>query len=75
MQEPWLIVSEVDAAVMVSLSVRTLQRLRVVGGGPQFVKLTARRVGYRIVDIEAWVASRVFASTSAVSIADGDAKR
>jgi predicted DNA-binding transcriptional regulator AlpA len=48
---------------IVSLSERTLERLRVSGTGPRYVKL-GRRVAYRQADIEAWIASRVVSSTS-----------
>jgi predicted DNA-binding transcriptional regulator AlpA len=52
-----------QAAEIVSLSERTLERLRVSGTGPHYVKL-GRRVAYRQADIEAWIASLVVGSTS-----------
>jgi excisionase family DNA binding protein len=52
-----------EAARLLRLSERTLERLRVIGGGPQFVK-AGRSVRYRQSDIEAWIAQRVVGSTS-----------
>jgi predicted DNA-binding transcriptional regulator AlpA len=59
-----IVVNEDEAARMVGLSTRTLQRLRLEGSGPAFVKLTEKRVGYPVVNLHAWVASRSAASTS-----------
>jgi predicted DNA-binding transcriptional regulator AlpA len=41
---------------------RTAQRWRSAGGGPPFVRLGARRVVYRVADIERWLAEHTFAS-------------
>jgi predicted DNA-binding transcriptional regulator AlpA len=60
-----LIVSEAEAASMLCLSKRTLQRLRADGSGPAAVQLTERRLGYRLEDLEAWTQSRGSASRSA----------
>ena len=57
------LLSQQEAATMLGLSPRTLERLRVTGEGPRYVKLN-RRVAYRTEDIEAFVASRVRTSTS-----------
>ena len=48
------------------LSKSTMEKLRVYGGGPQYLKL-GRLVRYRIEDLEAWLADRVVASTSDVA--------
>jgi predicted DNA-binding transcriptional regulator AlpA len=53
------------AAAYLSISERTLERRRCVGDGPRFVRC-GRCVRYRLADLEAWVASRVVASTSEV---------
>jgi excisionase family DNA binding protein len=42
-----------EAAEILRLSERTLERHRLSGDGPPFVKL-GRRVVYRRADIEAW---------------------
>jgi predicted DNA-binding transcriptional regulator AlpA len=52
-----------EAATRLHLSERTLERWRVSGDGPKFVK-AGRRVLYRPDDIEDWIALRICASTS-----------
>jgi predicted DNA-binding transcriptional regulator AlpA len=51
------------AAEMLCLSPRTLERLRVAGQGPKFVRM-AKCVRYRPADVEAWLTTRVIGSTS-----------
>jgi predicted DNA-binding transcriptional regulator AlpA len=43
-----------------SLSPRTIQRLRISGEGPPFVRLGRRRVAYRESDVRAWSESRTY---------------
>lgn len=52
-----------EAANLLRLSQRTLERLRVSGGGPVYVK-TRRLARYREADLERWIAARTVASTS-----------
>ena len=52
-----------DAAMWLRCSTRTLERLRLTGNGPRYIK-TTRRVLYRESDLEAWVVSRMVCSTS-----------
>jgi excisionase family DNA binding protein len=52
-----------EAADHLRLSERTLERLRVSGGGPRYVK-AGRCVRYREADLEAWIALRIRTSTS-----------
>jgi excisionase family DNA binding protein len=52
-----------EAARLLRLSERTLERLRLQGGGPSFVKC-GRSVRYRESDLDAWIAARVIGSTS-----------
>jgi len=52
-----------QAAEMLALSERTLERFRVTGSGPKFVRC-GRSIRYRLSDVEAWIASRVVGSTS-----------
>ncbi len=52
-----------EAAAWLKLSPRTLEKQRVIGGGPPFRKF-GRRVLYAVKDLEAWSAERSFASTS-----------
>jgi len=56
-----------EAACLLHLSERTLERLRVSGDGPRFVKAN-RSVRYRECDLEAWIAERVVNSTSEEAI-------
>jgi excisionase family DNA binding protein len=53
-----------EAAKLLRLSERTLERLRLTGGGPRYVKC-GRSVRYRECDLDAWIAARVVSSTSA----------
>jgi predicted DNA-binding transcriptional regulator AlpA len=53
-----------EAAVALRLSQRTLERLRVSGLGPRFVRCGLRNIRYRQSDIDAWLGGRVVRSTS-----------
>ena len=53
-----------DAAVYLGLAESTLNKLRMTGDGPPFLKLTARRVAYDVRDLDSWMASRRRCSTS-----------
>jgi hypothetical protein len=54
-----------DAARFVGLSARTLEKLRVHGGGPPYSRPPGRKfVVYALDDLEAWVASGRRRSTS-----------
>ena len=52
-----------EAADFLRLSPRTLEKQRVIGGGPRFRKF-GRRVVYAIDDLEAWANTRSFEMTS-----------
>ena len=52
-----------EAADFLRLSPRTLEKQRVIGGGPRFRKF-GRRVMYAIVDLETWADARSFEMTS-----------
>lgn len=56
-----------EAARFVRLSPRTLERLRVLGNGPPFLKAgrgKRARVLYRLTDLKAWLEGTAFQSTS-----------
>jgi predicted DNA-binding transcriptional regulator AlpA len=55
-----------EAALALRLSQRTLERLRVSGCGPKFVRCGLRSVRYRQSDLEDWIAGRAVRSTSEV---------
>jgi predicted DNA-binding transcriptional regulator AlpA len=59
--EPLLTVEQVSQ--LVGRSVITLEKDRLYGSGPRYVKM-GRLVRYRPEDIRAWVAERVRCSTS-----------
>lgn len=43
---------------LTGLSRATIYRLRVLGDFPQPRRLSSRRVGWRLSDVEAWIESR-----------------
>lgn len=57
------LLSQREAATLLGLSPRTLERYRCTGFGPAYRKL-GRRVLYRPDDLDAWTASRIRTSTS-----------
>lgn len=57
----------VECAELLRLSPRTLERMRVQGDGPRYVKAgpgVRAKVLYRLSDIAAWTNARCFVSTS-----------
>ena len=52
-----------EAAAFLRLSPRTLEKQRVLGGGPRFRKFGARVV-YAAADLRAWADSNTFGMTS-----------
>ena len=61
-------------ARFLGLSPRTLERMRVNGGGPMFVKL-GTAVRYQASEVEAWVESNSAKSTSAIGTTREHLKR
>jgi hypothetical protein len=53
----------VQAAEFLKISPRTLEKQRVVGGGPRFRKFGSR-VLYALTDLQAWADERTYANTS-----------
>ncbi len=51
-------------AEMLGLTERTLERWRITGEGPRFVKLSRSTVRYVVDDVAAFVADRLRANTS-----------
>lgn len=58
-----VVVDTEGAAAHVGLSVATLEKKRVNGDGPPFLKL-GRSVRYRPADLDAWMERRIVGSTS-----------
>lgn len=52
-----------EAADYLRLSPRTMEKQRVLGGGPRFRKF-GRRVMYAVSDLDTWADSRSFEATS-----------
>jgi len=57
------LLNQSEAAELLRLSIRTMERLRLTGGGPLYIKC-GRSVRYRLSDLEAYVAAKVISSTS-----------
>jgi predicted DNA-binding transcriptional regulator AlpA len=58
------LLTEKELSTWLGLSLPTLQRLRSKGGGPKFIRLSLRRVGYRQLDVEEWLVARTAERTS-----------
>ncbi len=58
---PETYLTEKKVADAYAISRRSLQRWRISGDGPKWVRLGARRVVYRVADCEAWTTARTFA--------------
>jgi hypothetical protein len=65
-----------DAALRVGLTPATLEKLRVIGGGPPFYRVGPKRILYDPADLDSWVRAKKFASTSQriAPASDGDAR-
>ena len=61
--------NENDAARILGLSARTLQKFRCVGGGPKFAKFGTKSVRYLRSEVLAWAGERAKGSTSEYEIA------
>lgn len=62
--DPGRLLREREAACLLGLSHRTLQGLRCRGGGPPFVRIGRRAIGYRHSDLLAWISENTHQSTS-----------
>nr|WP_321273472.1 DUF2274 domain-containing protein [Alcaligenes faecalis] len=61
--QPQLYLTNDEAADYLRLSPRTLEKQRVIGGGPKFRKF-GRRVMYAVADLDTWADARSFDATS-----------
>jgi predicted DNA-binding transcriptional regulator AlpA len=52
------IVRPPEAASLLSVSLSLLKKWRIGGGGPRFVRLGGRAIGYRRVDLSEWIERR-----------------
>ena len=53
-----------EAANYLGLAASTLEKKRLTGDGPRFVKISGRAVGYDIQDLDLWLDGRKRNSTS-----------
>jgi predicted DNA-binding transcriptional regulator AlpA len=53
-----------EAAARIGLAPGTLDKKRVKGDGPPFIRLTPRRVVYAVDALDAWARAKQFNSTS-----------
>ena len=61
---PSALLTEVQVGEVLNISIRTLQAWRLRGGGPRFVRLSARAVRYRNDDLAAFIDAHTVSSTS-----------
>jgi predicted DNA-binding transcriptional regulator AlpA len=57
-EAPEALFTEKQVSSWLGISTPSLQRMRSNGTGPEFVQLSARRIGYRQSAIEAWLSVR-----------------
>ncbi|MGB8841315.1 MAG: DNA-binding protein [Aliidongia sp.] len=62
--DPNALLFTAEAAAVLGLSARTLEALRLKGGGPMFVQLARNAVRYRRGRLDEWVSARERRSTS-----------
>ena len=55
-----------QASVYTGLAVSTLEKKRVTGDGPQFIRYGRKAVRYQIADLDAWMSTFRVSSTSEV---------
>lgn len=58
------LLSEKQAAKLLGISDRTLRNWRVRGGGPKFVRVSARCIRYKRGDLQDWIDRKVASNTS-----------
>ena len=63
-RSPLRYLTEQEAARLLRVSTRTLQRWRREGGGPRYRRLGPRRIVYAGADLDAFADGRAFANTS-----------
>lgn len=63
-QSPIIWFDEKQLSSMLNLSCKTLQKFRLTGQGPRFIRISKRCVRYDLADVLEWQASRRVSSTS-----------
>jgi hypothetical protein len=59
-----LLLKEVEAAAFLGVSPRALQKWRVNGRGPEFLRLSSRCIRYSRGDLLSWLEARVCRNTA-----------
>ena len=59
-----ILLTEKEAGKILGFSIRTLQKWRIEGQGPPFIRVSARTIRYRREDLDQWIESCVRTSTS-----------
>jgi predicted DNA-binding transcriptional regulator AlpA len=62
--DPDRLIDTDGVAELACLNRAYVRQLRVIGGGPRFIKLTAKAVRYRVSDVLDWIASRPNATST-----------
>lgn len=58
------LVRQEKAAIILEVTPRCLENWRHRGGGPNFIRISARCIRYRRSDLDKWIEERVRTSTS-----------
>ncbi len=58
------LINETEAAGFIGYTIRALQGWRVKGGGPKFIKVSARSIRYRRRELIEWAEARLRSHTS-----------
>lgn len=53
------VVDEECAALHCGVAAVTMRRHRKAGTGPRYVRLGVRKIGYRLCDLDEWIASKL----------------
>lgn len=54
----------IEAAEYLGVHRTYLDRRRTAGGGPAFIRLSARKIAYRTADLDIWLEAQLRTSTS-----------
>ena len=58
------LINEDESADFLDLTSRTMQAMRQHGNGPRFIRISARCIRYRRIDLKTWADARMRSSTS-----------
>jgi len=59
------VIDEQTAIMLTGVSPRTWDRMRARGETPPITKISERRIGYRVIDLKAWLDARRVGPASA----------